>query len=115
MADVAPVVRLTAAAEARIGALLAKAPRPAMGLRLSTPQRGCSGFGYAIDYVEHADPADETVETSHGILYLDHRSLAHLKGLLIDWQEGDFESGFAFRNPNAAGSCGCGSSFTVDA
>ena len=108
-----PGVRLTAAAAARIAALLDRAPGGVAGLRLTTPKRGCSGLGYAIDYVEAADPMDEVLDTGAGLLFLDHQSLPHLRGLVIDWKDEDFDSGFTYLNPNATASCGCGDSFTV--
>jgi iron-sulfur cluster assembly protein len=35
---------LTPAAEARIAELMARAPEGAIGVKLSTPRRGCSGL-----------------------------------------------------------------------
>jgi len=37
-------VTLTPAAEARIAELMSKAPADAIGVKLSTPRRGCSGL-----------------------------------------------------------------------
>ena len=113
MTTVKPSVQLAPAAARRIGEMIGRAPRTVAGMRLSTPERGCSGYGYAIDYADRADPEDEVIETGGGRLFLDHGSLDRLRGLLIDWKDGDFESGFTYRNPNATGSCGCGDSFTI--
>ena len=44
-------VTLTPAAEARVAALMARAPEGAIGVKLSTPRRGCSGLAYSVDYV----------------------------------------------------------------
>jgi iron-sulfur cluster assembly protein len=104
---------LTPAAEARIAELLAKAPGPVAGVRLSTPRRGCSGLAYSIDYAETAKPGDEAIETPAGTLFVDGGSLLYLIGSVMDWREDDFTAGFVFQNPNAKGSCGCGESFTV--
>jgi iron-sulfur cluster assembly protein len=106
-------ITLTAAAEARIADLIAKAPGPVAGVRLSTPKRGCSGLAYSIDYVEAAKPGDEAVPTPAGTLFVDGASLLYLIGSVMDWVEDDFTAGFVFNNPNAKGSCGCGESFTV--
>ena len=54
-------VVLTPAAEARIAALMAKAPADAIGVKLSTPRRGCSGLAYSVDYVTEADRFDERI------------------------------------------------------
>ena len=106
-------VLLTPAAEARIAALMAQAPGDAIGVKLSTPRRGCSGLAYSVDYVTDADGFDERIETPGGTFFIDGASVLYLIGSTMDWQEDDFAAGFVFQNPNAKGSCGCGESFTV--
>lgn len=104
---------LTPAAEARIADLMAKAPEGAIGVKLSTPRRGCSGLAYSVDYVTEAAAFDERIETAGGTFFVDGASVLYLIGSTMDWQEDDFTAGFVFENPNAKGACGCGESFTV--
>ncbi|MBW8744404.1 MAG: iron-sulfur cluster assembly accessory protein [Sphingomonas sp.] len=104
---------LTPSAEARIASLMKDAPADAIGVKLSTPRRGCSGLAYSVDYISSANPMDEKVATPGGDLYIDGPSLLYLIGSRMDWVEDDFTAGFVFNNPNAKGSCGCGESFTV--
>jgi len=104
---------LTPGAEARIAELMAKAPEGAIGVRLSTPRRGCSGLAYSVEYVTEEKPFDEKIETPGGAFYVDGASILYLIGSKMDWQEDDFAAGFTFDNPNAKGQCGCGESFTV--
>ncbi|MBB4631286.1 HesB/IscA family protein [Sphingosinicella soli] len=106
-------IALTENADARIAAMMARAPEGTLGVRLSTPRRGCSGLAYSIDYVTEAKPGDERIETPGGTLFVDGGSLLYLIGSRMDWKEDDFAAGFVFENPNAKGSCGCGESFTV--
>ena len=106
-------VMLTPGAEARVTELMAKAPQGAIGVKLSTPRRGCSGLAYSVDYVTEANPIDERIETPGGLFFIDAASVLYLIGSTMDWQEDDFAAGFVFNNPNATGSCGCGESFTV--
>lgn len=106
-------LNLTPAAEARIAALMAQAPAGAVGVKLSTPRRGCSGLAYSVDYVTEAKPFDERIDTPGGTLFVDGASILYLIGSRMDWVEDDFAAGFTFENPNAKGSCGCGESFTV--
>ena len=106
-------VILTPAAEARIADLMAKAPADAIGVKLSTPRRGCSGLAYSVDYVTGADKFDERIETPGGLFFIDGASVLYLVGSTMDWEEDDFVAGFTFANPNAKGACGCGESFTV--
>jgi iron-sulfur cluster assembly protein len=106
-------ITLTPAAEQRITDLMASAPDGAIGVKLSTPRRGCSGLAYSVDYVTEANAFDEKIETPGGDFYVDGGSLLYLIGSTMDWVEDDFAAGFTFANPNAKGACGCGESFTV--
>lgn len=106
-------VILTPSAEARIADLMAQAPEGTIGVKLSTPKRGCSGLAYSVDYVTQEMKFDEKIETPGGIFYIDSASVLYLIGSTMDWVEDDFTAGFVFNNPNAKGSCGCGESFTV--
>jgi iron-sulfur cluster assembly protein len=104
---------LTPAAEQRVADLMSRAPVGAIGVKLSTPRRGCSGLAYSVDYVSQENKFDEKIETPGGTFYVDGGSILYLIGSTMDWREDDFAAGFVFENPNAKGSCGCGESFTV--
>jgi len=104
---------LTPGAEKRIADLMANAPEGAIGVKLSTPRRGCSGLAYSVDYVSEANGFDERIETPGGLFFVDGASILYLIGSKMDWVEDDFTAGFVFENPNAKGACGCGESFTV--
>ena len=106
-------LNLTPAAEARIAELMARAPDGTIGVKLSTPRRGCSGLAYSVDYVTEEKPFDEKIVTPGGTFYVDGASVLYLIGSTMDWREDDFAAGFVFENPNAKGQCGCGESFTV--
>jgi iron-sulfur cluster assembly protein len=106
-------VTLTPAAEARVAELMAKAPEGAIGVKLSTPRRGCSGLAYSVDYVSEEQKFDEKIVTPGGTFYIDGASVLYLIGSVMDWLEDDFAAGFVFQNPNAKGACGCGESITV--
>ena len=106
-------LNLTDSAVARITELMAKAPEGAIGVKLSTPRRGCSGLAYSVDYVTEAKPFDERIDTPGGTLFVDGGSILYLIGSTMNWVEDDFAAGFVFNNPNAKGECGCGESFTV--
>ncbi|MXO70470.1 HesB/IscA family protein [Alteraurantiacibacter buctensis] len=106
-------VLLTPGAEQRIADLMAKAPADAIGVRLSTPRRGCSGLAYSVDYVTEEKAFDEKIVTPGGTFYIDGASVLYLIGSTMDWREDDFTAGFVFDNPNAKGACGCGESFMV--
>ena len=106
-------ITLTSAAQDRIADLMSRAPEGTIGVKLSTPRRGCSGLAYSVDYVSEENALDEKIETPGGTFYVDGGSVLYLIGSVMDWSEDDFAAGFVFENPNATGSCGCGESFTV--
>jgi iron-sulfur cluster assembly protein len=106
-------VILTPSAEARIAELMSKAPDGTIGVKLSTPRRGCSGLAYSVDYVSEAAAFDERIETPGGTFFIDSGSVLYLVGSSMDWVEDEFAAGFVFNNPNAKGACGCGESFTI--
>ena len=106
-------ITLTPAAEARIADLMVRAPADAIGVKLSTPRRGCSGLAYSVDFVSQELAFDEKIVTPGGTFYVDGGSILYLIGSVMDWVEDDFAAGFVFTNPNAKGACGCGESFTV--
>ena len=106
-------ITLTPDAEQRVADLMSRAPEGAIGVKLSTPRRGCSGLAYSVDYVTEENRFDEKIVTPGGTFYVDGASVLYLIGSVMDWREDDFTAGFVFENPNAKGSCGCGESFTV--
>ncbi len=106
-------ITLMPSAEARIAKLMGEAPQGAIGVKLSTPRRGCSGLAYSVDYVSEPVGFDERIETPGGTFFVDGGSILYLVGSTMEWVEDDFAAGFVFANPNAKGACGCGESFTV--
>ena len=77
-------IMLTPAAEDRITELMSRAPEGAIGVKLSTPRRGCSGLAYSVDYVTEEDKFDEKIETPDGTFYVDGASILYLIGSIMD-------------------------------
>jgi iron-sulfur cluster assembly accessory protein len=83
------------------------------GLRVRVVPGGCSGFQYSLNIEEESRQGD-FVLNEHGVrLFVDMFSAQYLNGVQIDYVSGVMGSGFTFTNPNATGSCGCGTSFTA--
>ena len=83
------------------------------GLRVAVRGGGCSGFEYALDFDREARENDTILEFPGLKVFVDSISSRYLNGTQIDYVKGIMGSGFKFSNPNAAGTCGCGSSFSV--
>jgi iron-sulfur cluster assembly accessory protein len=83
------------------------------GLRVAVRGGGCSGFEYALDFETEERDDDFVYQQGDLKVYVDALSARYLKGTRIDYVMGAQGAGFKFENPNAAGSCGCGSSFAV--
>lgn len=83
------------------------------GLRVAVLPGGCSGFQYGLN-IEDAPEVDDEIFEEEGVrIFIDPFSAQYLEGVEIDYVTSMMGSGFSFRNPNASGGCGCGSSFTV--
>jgi len=83
------------------------------GLRLGVQGGGCSGLSYLFRYEPKPRPNDHVLHFEDVEVYVDPKSMVYLTGMTLDYKESLMYSGFAFDNPNAKKSCGCGTSFTA--
>src|ERR671938_272912 len=83
------------------------------GLRVRVVPDGCSGFQYSLNIEEQSREGDFILDEKGVRMFIDMFSAQYLNGVEIDYVTGVMGSGFTFKNPNATGSCGCGSSFTA--
>jgi iron-sulfur cluster assembly protein len=83
------------------------------GLRVAVLPGGCSGFQYGLNIEDEAQADDDILESNGLQLFVDPFSSQYLDGVEIDYVTTMMGSGFSFKNPNATGGCGCGSSFTA--
>lgn len=82
-------------------------------LRLAVKGGGCSGMTYDVKFDDTSRDTDRTFEVNGIKIVSDPKSLLYLSGMTIDFSTELVGGGFKFINPNATGSCGCGTSFTV--
>ncbi|PRY80424.1 iron-sulfur cluster assembly accessory protein [Yoonia maritima] len=81
-------------------------------LRIAVEGGGCSGFQYEIDLDEPKE--DDLVLSDNGeTVVIDAVSLPFLADAVIDFSEELIGARFVIENPNAASSCGCGTSFSM--
>jgi iron-sulfur cluster assembly protein len=83
------------------------------GLRIRVVPGGCSGFSYSMQIEDAPRQGDEIIDHSGLRVFVDLFSRQYLDGVQVDYVNSVMGSGFTFSNPNATGSCGCGSSFSV--
>ncbi len=84
-----------------------------LNLRVYVTGGGCSGFQYGFAFDETVNEDDTRIE-KHGVtLVVDSMSFQYLEGAEIDYEDGLEGSRFLIKNPNAASTCGCGSSFSM--
>lgn len=80
------------------------------GLRVQIAKGGCSGLQYEMLLDSHK-PGDAVI-TRDGVEFLvDGESAEYLRDATLDYRDGLTGAGFTVTNPNAARTCGCGSSF----
>ena len=108
-----PDIALTSAAAARVAAIRTRQGRPSARLRLSVDGGGCAGFQYKFELADSPEGDDLEVLTDGVGLLIDSMSLPLVEGSVVDYIENLGGAAFQVRNPNAASSCGCGTSFSV--
>ena len=107
-----PIVFTDAAAN-KVREMIADEGNDALKLRVYVSGGGCSGFQYGFAFDEALGADDTVVEKSGVSLLIDPMSFQYLAGAEIDYQEGLEGARFVIKNPNAASTCGCGSSFSL--
>ena len=80
------------------------------GLRVQIAKGGCSGLQYEMSLDVQKD--DDAIVERDGVQFLvDQESARLLQGATLDYHDGLTGAGFQIVNPNAARTCGCGTSF----
>lgn len=84
-----------------------------LGIRVGVKTTGCSGYAYALEYVD--EPRSEDISfVSYGVhIFVDPKSLVFVDGLIMDWKRNGLNEGFDFINPQEKDRCGCGESFRI--
>jgi iron-sulfur cluster assembly accessory protein len=81
-------------------------------LRVGVKGGGCSGMTYILGF-DHKQDNDSEFEINGIRCIMNKAHEMYLYGMQIDWENGLNNRGFAFKNPNASATCGCGTSFAV--
>ncbi len=105
-------ITLTTSAAERVRTYLTRRGS-GVGLRLGITKTGCNGFAYVVNYADQVEPEDVVFEDSGVSIIVDPESLKLIDGTEVDFVKEGLNEAFKFRNPLAAGECGCGESFSV--
>jgi len=87
-----------------------------IGVRVGIKGGGCSGLSYSMEYMKKEDIKENDTRIKFGDdfgAYLDAKCIFYLSGVTLDYEEGLTGKGFAFSNPHATNTCGCGESFSI--
>lgn len=107
------MLQLTDQAVAKVKQLLAAENKQGHGLRVAVQGGGCSGFQYGLTWENEQRDNDTLLEFDGLKVYVDAMSALYVQNVKIDYVDGLQGSGFKIENPDATGTCGCGSSFSV--
>ncbi len=105
-------VGVTEAAAAKVRSLLEQEGRDDLRLRVAVQPGGCSGLIYQLYFDERYLDDDAVVDFDGVEVIVDKMSVPYLAGATIDFEDTIEKQGFTIDNPNAAGSCACGDSFS---
>lgn len=105
------MITLTAPARERIQTFLAN-QTDAIGVRLGVTSTGCSGHGYHVEVATELRAGERTLEVNGVPMVVATADLPLLEGTVVDYRRDGLREGFAYANPNATGTCGCGASVT---
>jgi iron-sulfur cluster insertion protein len=97
----------------KVAEMLAEEGDPALALRIFVTGGGCSGFQYGFAFDDEKKEDDVQITRGPITVVVDAMSLQYLAGAEIDYEDKLEGARFVIRNPNAASTCGCGSSFSV--
>jgi len=106
-------VEFTDAAARKVHELILEEGNPGLKLRVYISGGGCSGFQYGFTFDENRAEDDVAIDNDGVTLLIDPLSFQYLMGAEVDYSETLQGAQFVIRNPNAATTCGCGSSFSV--
>lgn len=87
--------------------------KPGSFLRIGVKGGGCSGLTYEVRLDDQSREFDRVFDMGGVKVVCDSKSFVYLDNMTIDYSGELVGGGFKFINPNATGSCGCGTSFSV--
>lgn len=107
------MIQLTDVAKQEVKKLIEQQKKESAFLRVGVKGGGCSGLSYDVKFDDKINEYDRVYEIDGVKVVCDSKSYIYLDGMAIDYSKELVGGGFKFINPNATGSCGCGTSFSA--
>ena len=107
------MIQLTDVAKEEVKKLIEQQNKPGAFLRVGVKGGGCSGLSYDVQFDDKINEYDRVYEINGVKVVCDSKSFIYLDGMAIDFSKELVGGGFKFINPNATGTCGCGTSFSA--
>ena len=107
------MIQLTDMAKQEVKKLIEQQGNPGAFLRVGVKGGGCSGLSYEVKFDDKMNEYDRVYEIGGVKVVCDSKSFIYLDGMAIDYSKELVGGGFKFINPNATGTCGCGTSFSA--
>jgi iron-sulfur cluster assembly protein len=107
------MITLTPKAKDQLLKLIQQKNEKGFFMRVGVKGGGCSGLSYSVELDSNLSEWDKVFGEDASKIVVDQKSFVYLNGMEIDFSTELVGGGFQFRNPNATGSCGCGTSFSA--
>lgn len=104
------MITLTPSALDRVRSVL-KPENGEMAIRIGVKESGCSGYSYVVEQAQKFDDNDHHFNQDGVEVVIADSDLELLEGIELDYRRDGLNSAFAFKNPQAKETCGCGESF----
>lgn len=106
------MINLTESAIKQIIRIIETENDPKLKLRMYVQGGGCSGFSYGFELTDEQADDDWVIPAETTNVLIDPISMQYLEGITLDYKNDIEGARFSIKNPKAASTCGCGSSFS---
>ena len=107
------IMSFTDNAADKVHSLIAEEANDNLKLRVFVTGGGCSGFQYSFTFDSNINNDDKIIEKNGISVIIDEMSWDYLAGSEISYKQELIGAYFSIENPNAASTCGCGTSFAL--
>ncbi len=107
------VLEISESAASQLATMIEAEGEADLMLRVTVSGGGCSGYQYGFSFDSKVTPDDLVFEREGVKVVTDEVSMDLLAGSQVDYKDELVGSYFTINNPNAASSCGCGTSFAI--